>query len=66
MQVGAVSRQALDLLPKEYEIQQADVVAAFYDYVSGTSDAASLWGHVFERQVLNHLEGSASRTRGYH
>ena len=33
------------------------MVAAFYHYISGMSDAASLRVHVFERQVFNHLDG---------
>ena len=53
-----VSQQALDPLLKDYETRQA---AAFYDYISETSDAASLWGHVFERQVLNHSEERVAR-----
>ena len=53
---GAVSQWALDLLLKEYETRRADEVALFYDYISGMSEAASLWDHVFKRQVLNHLE----------
>jgi hypothetical protein len=55
--VGAVSRWALDLFLKAFETQQADAVTAFYHYISGMSDAASLRGHLFERQVLNHLDG---------
>jgi hypothetical protein len=54
---GTVSRWALDHLLKAYETQQADVVADFYHYISRASDTASLWGHVFERQVLNYLDG---------
>jgi hypothetical protein len=54
---GAVSRWALDHLLKAYETQQADVVADFYHYISRASHTASLWGHVFERQVLNYLDG---------
>ena len=53
---GAVSQWTLDLLLKEYETRRADEVALFYDYISGMSEAASLWDHVFKRQVLNHLE----------
>ena len=55
--IGAVSRWALDLFLKACETQQADAVATFYHYMSGMSDAASLRGHLFERQVLNHLDG---------
>ena len=53
---GAVSQWALDLLLKEYETRRADEVASFFDSISGMSEAASLWGHVYQRQVLNHLE----------
>ena len=52
---GAVSPWALDVLLTEYETQQADAAITFYNTISRTSDAASLWGHVFERQVLNRL-----------
>ena len=54
---GTVSRWALDHLLKAYETQQVDVVADFYRYISRASDTASLWGRVFERQVLNYLDG---------
>ena len=54
---GAVSRWALDLLLKEYETRWDNAVAAFYDYISGMSDTASLRGPIFERQVLNYLNG---------
>lgn len=47
----------LNLFLKEYETRQADAAATFYRYISGMSDAASLQGHVFERQALNHLGG---------
>jgi len=53
---GAASQWALDHLLKVYEQQRADAVATFYHYISGASDAASLRGHVFERQVLNYLD----------
>ena len=52
---GAVSPWALDVLLTEYETQQADAAITFYNTISRMSDAASLWAHVFERQVLNRL-----------
>ena len=55
-ELGAVSRWALDHLLEACRTQQADVVADFYHYISRASNAASLWGHVFERQVLAHLD----------
>jgi len=54
---GAVSPWSLGLLLKEYETQRADATAAFYRYISRDSYAALLWGQVFERQVLNYLDG---------
>jgi hypothetical protein len=56
-QFGAVSQWALDLLLVEYENGQADAAAAFYRTLSGMPNAASLRGHLFERQVLNYLDG---------
>ena len=56
-ELGAVSRWALDHLLKAYEIEQADAVADFCHHISRASNVASLWGHVFERQVLDHLDG---------
>ena len=52
-----ISQWALDVFLKEHETHQADVVASFYRYISGTSDAGSLQSHVFERQALNYLLG---------
>ena len=54
---GYVSRWALDCFLEEYETRQAAAAADFYRYISGIPDAASLWGHVFERLVFNHLVG---------
>lgn len=55
---GAVSPWALDLFLKEYETRRADAVADFCRYISRSSDTKeSLWAHVFERQVLNSLDG---------
>src|SRR5260221_8405793 len=53
---GAVSPWSLGLLLKEYETQRADATTAFYHFISRSFDAALLWGHVFERQVLNYLD----------
>jgi len=60
---GAVSPWALDVLLTEYETQQADAAITFYHSISGKSDAASLRGHVFARQVLNHLNGLRTEHR---
>jgi hypothetical protein len=54
-QFEPVSRWALDLLLRRYEVRKSDAAADFYYSMSGMSDAASLQGHLFERQVLNHL-----------
>ena len=54
---GAVSQWALDLLLIEYEKGQADAAAAFYRTLLDIPHAASLRGHLFERQVLNYLDG---------
>ena len=54
---GAVSGWALDVLLKRYEADQANEVADFYFQLSGLPGAASLQGHIFERQVLNNLHG---------
>jgi hypothetical protein len=52
-----VSQWALNLLPEQYEAHKADVAAGFYYKLSAMHDAATLRGHLFERQVLNHLRG---------
>jgi len=52
-----VSQWAFEHLLDVYQAQRADAVSAFYHYILGSSHAASLRGHVFERQVLNHLDG---------
>ena len=54
---GAVSQWALDLLLMKYEKSQADAAASLYRALSDIPHAASLWGHLFERQVLNYLDG---------
>jgi len=53
---GAVSRWALEVLLEAYEDRQADAAITFYHNISGMSDAASLRGHIFERQVLKYLD----------
>jgi len=52
-----VSKWALDCFLEAYETRQAAAAADFYRYISRIPEAASLWGHVFERLVLNHLVG---------
>jgi hypothetical protein len=54
-QFEAVSRWALDLLLRQHEALKADATADFYYNISVMSDAGSLRGQLFERQVLNHL-----------
>ena len=49
-----ITQWALDVFLKEHETYQADAVASFHRYISGTSDAGSLQSYVFERQVLNY------------
>jgi hypothetical protein len=53
----SVSRWALDLLLDQYKDRQADLIADFYYHISVMPEAATLRGHLFERQVLNHLRG---------
>ena len=53
---GAVSRWALEVLLNAYEDRQADAAIVFYHTIQG-SHAASLRGHIFERQVLKYLHG---------
>jgi hypothetical protein len=52
---GIVSRWAMQVLLTAYEAQKADAAVLFYHTISGPS-AASLRGHIFERQVLEHLK----------
>ncbi|KAF8505817.1 hypothetical protein F5888DRAFT_1604032, partial [Russula emetica] len=58
-----VSRWALDLLlhalaeAKNGQTNKANVTADFYHNISVMPVAASLRGHLFEMQVLNHLRG---------
>ena len=53
----AVSEWAFEVLLKKYEALDANAVAEFYLKLSGMPDSALLRGHLFERQVLNHLHG---------
>ncbi len=50
-----VSRWTLDILLKEYEAYRANEIADFYFNVSAMRGAASLRGHMFKGQVLNHF-----------
>ena len=52
-----VSEWAINCFLEAYETRQATAATDFYRYISGIPDAASLWGHIFERLVLNHLFG---------
>jgi hypothetical protein len=45
----------LDLLLRQYETHKVNVTANFYRTTSAMSGAGPLRGHVFEWQVLNHL-----------
>jgi len=51
-----VSRWAFDCFTETYEAQEAHAATTFYRHISGTPAAASLWGHVFERRVLNRID----------
>ncbi len=51
----AVSRWAFDQLLNKCEELQAGAIIKFYRQISGEPRAASLRGHLFERQVLNSL-----------
>jgi hypothetical protein len=53
----SVSGWALDLLLDQYKDRQADMIADFYYHISEMPEAATLRGHLFKRQVLNHLRG---------
>ncbi len=55
-----VSRWAFNQLLNKCEDLQAGAVARFHHKISGEPRAASLWSHLFERQVLNSL-GDGSR-----
>jgi hypothetical protein len=50
-----ISRWAFDLLLDKYEEKNSDATADFYFTLSGMTDAATLRGHLFERQVLRYL-----------
>jgi hypothetical protein len=60
-QFGAISRWALDILVRKYEAREADAAADFYRNIAPMRDAAPLQGHLFERQVLNHLSGISDK-----
>ena len=52
-----VSRWALNLLLRYYEACKPHATADFYYRLIGIPGAASLRGHLFERQVFNYLDG---------
>ena len=56
-QCEPVSGWALDLLLRHYEAGKADALADFYSSLVWIPGAASLRGHLFERQVFNYLDG---------
>jgi hypothetical protein len=56
-----VSRWALNLLLHKYEVHTMTVAADFYLGISTMPEAASLRGHIFERQVLNYLSDIGGR-----
>jgi hypothetical protein len=56
-QFEAVSPWALDHLLQHYEMRKSDAAADIYYTISGMSEAASLQGPLFERQVLGRLRG---------
>jgi hypothetical protein len=51
----------LDILVRKYEAREADAAADFYRNIAPMRDAAPLQGHLFERQVLNHLSGISDK-----
>ena len=55
--IEAVSGWVLDLLLQGYRDCRADKLADFYFNLSVLPEAASLQSHLFERQVLNFLDG---------
>jgi len=55
-----VSRWAFERFTVTYELSDALEATAFYRRISTAPLAASLWGHVFEAKVLDHIS-----TRGY-
>jgi hypothetical protein len=52
---GYVSEWAFDCFLEAYEDHQAAAATDFYQYISGIPDAATLWGHVFERLVFKQV-----------
>ena len=51
-----VSRWAFDRFMETYELHEAHMATTFFRQISRAPEAASLWGHVFERQVLNRID----------
>jgi len=60
---SSVSKWALNCFLEGYEAQKNVAATDFYLFISKTPDTASLWGHVFERMVLNHLDGMDAEHR---
>ena len=56
-QIETVSPWALDRILHYHAAHRADLMANFYYQVSSVPAAGSLRGHLFERQILNHLSG---------
>ncbi|KAH9978410.1 hypothetical protein BJV74DRAFT_888255 [Russula compacta] len=52
-----VSRWALDILLGQYDKREAEALASLYYRMSPTSGAGSVRGRMFEKQVLNYLDG---------
>jgi hypothetical protein len=51
--IGIVSRWAFDHFMETYEAQKGHAATTYYRHISRISPPASLWSHVFERQVLD-------------
>jgi hypothetical protein len=54
--IEAVSKWALNLVLAWYESRKADAAAEFYENLAGLTNAASLRGRIFERQVLKYFD----------
>jgi hypothetical protein len=53
----AVSRWVFDAVLNVCETREVDAAASLYHQLSANPSAASFRGHIFERQVLNSLDG---------
>ena len=51
--IGIVSRWAFDHFMETYDAQKGHAATTYYRRISRISPPASLWSHVFERQVLD-------------